>query len=46
MKYDFFEQEWYGICAACNTELVSDTRKQYLKQKKIHIKSVNCLGGW
>lgn len=46
MKYDFFEQEWYGICTTCTTELISDTRKQYLKQRKLHIKSVQCIGGW
>jgi hypothetical protein len=46
MKYDFFEQEWYGVCGACNTELVYDTKKQYIKQRKIHIKSKDCLGGW
>jgi hypothetical protein len=46
MKYDFFEKEWYGTCGACNTDLIADTKKQYLKERKIHIKSDQCLGGW
>jgi transcription initiation factor IIE alpha subunit len=46
MKYDFFEKEWYGKCSACNTELVFHTRKQYIKQRMTHIKSIECLGGW
>lgn len=46
MKYDFFGEEWSGVCRACGTELYAPTKYDYLVQFDIHTHSVNCLGGW
>lgn len=46
MRYDFFGKEWLGICGACRKELFAPTRKQYVKSRLIHTRSVECLGGY
>lgn len=46
MTYDFFAQEWSGMCKACNTELYAPTKSAYVVQQSIHTHSKSCLGGW
>jgi hypothetical protein len=46
MTYDFFEQEWRGICGACKTELHASSKKLYLILRNMHTHSKACLGGW
>lgn len=46
MTYDFFGQEWFGKCRACNTELYAPTKDEYIATFSIHTHSVDCLGGW
>lgn len=46
MTYDFFADEWTGVCRACNTELFAPTKSEYLMNFSIHTHSDQCLGGW
>lgn len=46
MKYDFFGQEWHGVCGACKEELYAPSKGAWLVQFNMHTHSSNCLGGW
>jgi hypothetical protein len=46
MTYDFFGQEWFGKCGACNLELFAPSKGAYLVQLSYHTHSDNCLGGY
>lgn len=46
MKYDFFGEEWSGVCGACGTELYAPTKGTYLVNFSHHTHSDDCLGGY
>jgi len=46
MKYDFFAEEWFGNCGACQKDLYAPTKSEYMHNKWIHTHSDDCLGGY
>ena len=45
MHYDFFGQEWQGICASCRKELFAPTRADFIANRLYHTRN-ECGGGY